>query len=384
VYHELQLEPESNLILTYTLFLCRFPKTYPMVAAPIFNITKPINGVSNDQVNALTHAISAEAHRNKGAEMVFQVREGAYSLLLFPLIHVYHFYFFHYSQIVDFCQDWLTKNIHPATEAPGSLAFQMNLRAADEERLKRERDEADKIEREDRERQRQEMYEREAMEAMRAFREKEQMVRGRRRANSGATEMPDSPLALRAGPFGHKDDEDEEHLHGERNGERRSWDERSAVSAAADTMLESFGKEITVDGITFTTVRLFHPRQDCFGTIYLADPICDDINASLPLELLVVTFQASYYGTSQGRKKLKQLEGEIQRMVGMQRQGQENLTRVFAVKLVMPQAHGYGGQAHKSAPTQLMVLSEQAPTLTLGDVLEDCESLKEERATVCH
>jgi hypothetical protein len=37
---------------------------------------------------------------------------------------------------------------------------------------------------------------------------------------------------------------------------------------------------------------------------------------------------------------------------------------------------GHGG------PPQLMVLSEQAPALMLYDVLQDCESLREDRARV--
>jgi translation initiation factor 2-alpha kinase 4 len=121
--------------------------------------------------------------------------------------------------------------------------------------------------------------------------------------------------------------------------------------------------------------------------VYLADPVCDDINTTLPLELFVVTFQSRYYTTSQGlcddppkflflpnvhagRKKLKQVEAEIQRLTAVHH---PNLTSVFAVKLTQP---------NSSRPSQLMVLSEQAPVLTLQDVLEDCDSLRAERASV--
>jgi translation initiation factor 2-alpha kinase 4 len=48
---------------------------------------------------------------------------------------------------------------------------------------------------------------------------------------------------------------------------------------------------------------------------HLAEPVCDDVNTTLPLELLVVTFDMHYYTTSQGRKKIKQVEAEIQRQV---------------------------------------------------------------------
>lgn len=120
--------------------------------------------------------------------------------------------------------------------------------------------------------------------------------------------------------------------------------------------------------------------------MYLADPVCDDVNTTLPLELFVVTFQSHYYTTSQGsylsfhffvlansrsgRKKLKQVEAEIQRLTAVRH---PNHTSVFAVKLTQPNSSG---------PSQLMVLSEQAPALTLQDVLEDCDSLREERASV--
>lgn len=147
------------------------------------------------------------------------------------------------------------------------------------------------------------------------------------------------------------------------------------------------------------------------GTVYLADPVCDDVNVTLSLELYVVTFYSEYYGTSQGglffpfpflvcnlispsgRKKLKQVEAEIQRLISIRH---PNHTSVFAVKLTgsysssyryatsdadghgkgTTRRHGHGG------PPQLMVLSEQAAPLTLYDVLQDCECFREDRARV--
>ena len=68
------------------------------------------------------------------------------------------------------------------------------------------------------------------------------------------------------------------------------------------------------------------------GMTYLADPICDDVHATLPLEVHIITFTSSYYTTSQGtarifshvfiilictsvgRKKLKQVEAEVNRL----------------------------------------------------------------------
>jgi len=75
--------------------------------------------------------------------------------------------------------------------------------------------------------------------------------------------------------------------------------------------------------------------------------------------------------SSVGRKKLKQVEAEIQRLTFIRH---PNLLSVFAVKLNMP---------YSSGPQQLIILSEQGPALSLQDILEDCESLREERASVC-
>lgn len=49
-----------------------------------------------------------------------------------------------------------------------------------------------------------------------------------------------------------------------------------------------------------------------------------------------------------------------------------NLLSVLAVKLSFPHL----------GPPQLTILSEQRPALTLQDVLEDCDSLREDRASV--
>lgn len=41
-------------------------------------------------------------------------------------------------------------------------------------------------------------------------------------------------------------------------------------------------------------------RTEWLGTTYLAEPVCDDINVTLPLELHVVEFTTSYYASPQG------------------------------------------------------------------------------------
>lgn len=102
----------------------------------------------------------------------------------------------------------------------------------------------------------------------------------------------------------------------------------------------------------------------------MADPICDDASVTLPLQLYVVTFSSHYYTTSPGRKKLKEVYTELRQLTEIRH---PNLISIFAVKLDLP---------NSSNPPQLTVLSEQPPALSLLDVLEDCETLREERACV--
>jgi translation initiation factor 2-alpha kinase 4 len=153
-----------------------------------------------------------------------------------------------------------------------------------------------------------------------------------------------------------------------------------------DILTQNFDREIIVNELCFRAVKLFHPRQgqlscniiylkskrttDYLGTVYQAEPICDDIAATLPLEVHLVTFDSHYYTTHQGRKKLKLVQEDVQRLIGVEH---INVIRLYAVKLTLP---------HSSGAPQLAVLMEQKPQLTLHDLLEDCETLREERASV--
>lgn len=101
----------------------------------------------------------------------------------------------------------------------------------------------------------------------------------------------------------------------------------------------------------------------------MAEPVVDDISLVTPLELFIVNFETTYYITSQGKKKLFQVEQEIKNLINVRH---PKLLSVYAVKLVFP----------PNNPPLLMVLTEQTPALTLHDVLEDCESLREDRASV--
>jgi translation initiation factor 2-alpha kinase 4 len=72
----------------------------------------------------------------------------------------------------------------------------------------------------------------------------------------------------------------------------------------------------------------------------------------------------------EGKKKLTAAEAEIQKLINIHH---PNLLSTLAVKLNFP---------HSGAPPRLIILSEQRPALTLQDVLEDCERLREDRASV--
>ncbi|KAH9956146.1 hypothetical protein BC827DRAFT_1139950 [Russula dissimulans] len=233
-------------------------------------------------------------------------------------------------QVITAAQDWIAANITPPVEVVGSLASEMIKRALEEEQAKKRREEAEA--REEAERKR--LFAEALNEQMQADAHRHQIERerqrARHRAQSDATEVPE---------------------------------------VADDIPTQTFDREIIVNELHFRAVRLFHPRHDCLGTTYQAEPICDDVTATLPLEVHLVTFDTHYYTTHQGRKKLKLVQEEVQRLIGVRH---ENVIRVYAVRLTLPQSSG--------AP-QLAVLMEQKPQLTLHDLLEDCETLREERAS---
>ncbi|KIK54868.1 hypothetical protein GYMLUDRAFT_206162 [Collybiopsis luxurians FD-317 M1] len=297
------LDPDLAHKICFNLHVI-FPKTYPTKTNPTFTIQKPINGLSNEQITKLSHAIHAEAQNHRGSECVME--------------------------IVTFCQDWVATNVIPVVEAPGSLALQMNMRAEDEEKARRQKAEALALEEAEKATKRaQELEEQLLLNAMMQQQAREREYKARKRANSEATEVPMS----------------------------------------SEYPTESFSDEIEFQGIRFDTVKYFHPRNECLGVTYAADPLCDDVNATLPLELHIVTFDTPYYSTTQGRKKLKQLEAEIQHLTIIRH---ENVVRTLAVKLYLPNAN---------APSRLSILYEKPPALTLQDVLQDCNSLREERAS---
>ncbi|OCH91731.1 Serine/threonine-protein kinase [Obba rivulosa] len=301
-------EPEHADKIYFHLHI-KFPKTYPAIACPMFTIQQPIQGLKADHISKLSSAIHAEAQRNRGSEMVFQV--------------------------ITFCQDWMANNVVPPVEVVGSLATQMNQRAQEEELAKRQRAEIEAEAEEERAlKLAEELNAQIAADAARQQLERERVraaqARSRERALSDATEVP---------------------------------------RPEADTLTEAFGQAIEWHGVRFSKVKLFHPRQECLGTMYQAEPVCEDSDATLPLELYSITFISHYYTTTQGRKKLKQLEGEIQRLTALRH---PNLAAVLAVKLTTPSSTG---------SSRLLILFEQRPAVTLQDLLADSDCLREERAS---
>ncbi|KAF8186819.1 hypothetical protein BJ912DRAFT_1022739 [Pholiota molesta] len=232
-------------------------------------------------------------------------------------------------EIVSFAQDWLRTHVIPPAEVVGSLALQMTQRAVEEAR------ERERIEHEEAQKQREiAMMEAAALE-YEISAAREQAQRSRRRANSEATEVPDVTIF----------DEDE------------------------DSMIETFSEMKLDSGIRFTSVRIYQPRAAYLGTIYTAMPILDPTIPVPPMELYSISFASHYYTTTQGRKKLTQVEHEIKSLINIRH---TKLQTVFGVKLILPRG---------SDPPKLMVLNEQAPTLTLHDVLEECECFREDRAS---
>ncbi|CDO76045.1 hypothetical protein BN946_scf184959.g3 [Trametes cinnabarina] len=245
-------------------------------------------------------------------------------------------------QIVTFAQDWLKDNVKPPTEVSGSLAAQMNRRAIEQERhptlikARKQREEeeaaleqqrvaelAEQLNEQIRENAYQQQQERERMQQL-----------ARKRAMSDATTVgPDETLVEDAG------------------------------------QIEVFDKEVHWMNTAFDRVRLFQPRQDGLGTMFQAEPILEKSFETIPLELFSVTFMAEHYRRPQGLKKLKELESEIQRLTSVRHQ---NLVAILAVKLTIPRPPDN---------PRLVILMEQRPTLTLQDVLEDSDHLREDRAT---
>ncbi|KIJ08240.1 hypothetical protein PAXINDRAFT_18613 [Paxillus involutus ATCC 200175] len=186
---------------------------------------------------ALSKLIHAEAKKLRGSEMVFQVRLHALSP---PRVVVKTLS----RQIVTTVQERITDRVQLPSEASGSLATEMTKRATQEEQSELAAQLAEKLQ-----------------EQIQADAQKHLIAKGmqykaaRRRAQSDATEVPSS----------------------------------------GDTPTEYFPIEVEFRGMRFNAVKMFHPRKECLGVTYLADHLCDDVRATLPLEVHTIEFNSEYY-----------------------------------------------------------------------------------------
>ena len=64
--------------------------------------------------------------------------------------------------------------------------------------------------------------------------------------------------------------------------------------------LSSYSTHETVGLATVCRPPQTNPGSERLGTVYLAEPICDDIRTTLPLELYVILFDSEHYVTTQG------------------------------------------------------------------------------------
>ena len=111
---------------------------------------------------------------------------------------------------------------------------------------------------------------------------------------------------------------------------------------------------------------------ECLGIVHQAQPVADDEHSNdVLIELLSIAFDSRYYSTGQGRRKLKVLEAELQKLTIIRH---PNLLAVLAVKLILP---------NSNSQPKLLILHERRPSVTLQDVLEDSDWLRESRATAC-
>lgn len=201
--------------------------------------------------------------------------------------------------------------------------------------------------------------------------------------------------------------EEMERLEREKNKARRRAMSDVTERPAQGMTVEKFDETIEIDGVSFDSVKLFHGRTrknflqflgqlaeklaECLGVTFSAEPIYDGgFNIMRPLELHAVDFDSNYYTTNQGmshidvrvifcfprnytspgRKKLRQVENEIRKLMKIKEEG---ILRIYAAQLRVPRS---------SESSRLLVLLEKQPSMTLRDVLLDCDSLREDRASV--
>ncbi|KAH8114389.1 kinase-like domain-containing protein [Phellopilus nigrolimitatus] len=305
--------PEFNIKIVhplspsiYFLLNVKYPKAYPLKSPPILSITQ-YNGLAPTQVTKIMNLVHAEAQRCIGGEAIFS--------------------------IILYMEEWFKTNILAPKEPSGlSLAIEMQNRELEEEKAMKKKEESlAKAEGEREARRAEELLQQIEQDAQRKEeiqRQEKERHRARRRALSDATEKP-----------------------------------------MVETSIETFDKEIEAFGVRFDSVRLYHGRHECLGITYSAEPVCDDPDISMALELHVVVIEASYYKTQPGKKKMDQVANELTRLTGI---NDDLVLRVFLAQLTVSKS---------DESSRLIILMEKRPSLTLYHLLQDCDGLREDRVS---
>ncbi|KAG8989771.1 hypothetical protein FRB90_002076, partial [Tulasnella sp. 427] len=304
-------DPELEQHIYITLHV---HKTYPSAPAT-FTIKAPMGGLSASHLKTLTseiHRKAQELSRNK-QEMVFDIRQ-----LCVDFMNTYHTY-------------QKPSVVKPEAKLTPSLATEMQVRAASAERAQKVKaaQEAD---------------------GQRQLEEE--------RANRLANEMKRDTQRR------------EQKIRAEQ--ERKQARERFLDRSEQDDSIVKFdGGSIRLeDGRTFNAVKILMPHPCVLGTISAVEPILDSPSpsaSSMLLDLHSFHFSPTYYSRSQGRKRLKEIESELQVLRGL---SHPNLLKVYAAELKRSPEDGQ----------VLHVLTERPPSLTLKEVLEQSDTLRPEKA----
>lgn len=264
-------------------------------------------------------------------------------------------------------QDWLQNNVAPVVEPVGSLATEMTRRALEAEQVSPP-------------------HTRRSSSRERCF-----FPQARRQREEAETEAALQREAQRAHEIEEQIRTETERQQAERarlnkTRERAQSDATETGPGEDSPQIVSFPEEVVWEGVRFSHVKLFQshkgdscfatssrnrysPFTECLGTVWQAEPIHPSDNP-LQLELIVVEFGTRYYSTTHGRKKLKSLADDLRRLSTVRH---TNLLAVLASKLSLPNTNSH---------PKLYILHERRPSLTLYDVLEDSDSLREDRAMV--
>ncbi|KAG8961816.1 hypothetical protein FRC03_004923 [Tulasnella sp. 419] len=141
------------------------------------------------------------------------------------------------------------------------------------------------------------------------------------------------------------------------------------LRSESDDLTETFPTAVRLtDDVSFRTVKLHTPRQDALGKVFLADPVLDSPSTPIsPLELHTFVFSSAYYGRSQGKKRLRDLQQELEDLIPLRH---PNLSSTYYAEIKKVEENGQ----------TLNILTDRTPSLTLRDVLEHCDSLRYDKA----